>query len=559
MKDFLRLLLVLLVTGLALAARPAGAQTIVTLGSGFQAPGAIAVDPSGNVFVADGVTFGIYEIMAAGGYVEVKLLVTLANGGAVDIAVDGNDNLFVLYNGSALEYVAAGGYTTVNVLGNDAFQAAGGIAVDANGNVFIADTNNNGVREIPAAANYANVITLGSDFYTPLDVAVDASGNVFVADTGHDAVKEILAVDGSIPPVPTIVTLGSGIRVPLSLTVDGSDNVYLVSSPFSTLSKFPAQGGYAAATSLGSGFENLRNVAVDNSGNIFVTDAGTQAVKEILATPPTLMASVLPGSRSVGPGIPATVFATMINSGTAALDGCQIALPVTAPAGLTLSYQTTDRATNALTGTPDTPVTIPGNDGAQSFLLTFQGTSAFTAPILPPDFSCTGAAPAAVIQGVDTVDLTVSATPVADIIVLAATPSGDGIIAVPDGGSAAFATASTNLGAAAPISVTADTGDAFLPVTATFVRDRSAERPMPGPARCVGLAGLRQPSRTDLLGLPAIERRNSLRPSLLARLRALRGCQRRATRLGQRGDRERVTVADGLVGRGERGGLVRSV
>ena len=474
MKILVNLVLGLLVS--ALAAFPAGAQTIVTIGSGLQAPYPIAVDPSGNVFVADYATFGIYEILAAGGYVEVKTLVTLDDY-AVDIAVDGNDNLFVINNDSVLEYVAAGGYTTVNVLGNNAFNAAG-IAVDASSNVFIADLNN-GVREIPAASGYANVITLGSDFYAPQGVAVDASGNVFVADTGHNAIKEILAVDGSVPPAPTILTLGSDIKAPLSLAVDSSDNVYLINVPLGTVAKFPASAGYAAATHLGSGFQGIRGVAVDRSGNIFVTDPDDHAVKEILASPPALMAAVLPGSRSVGLDTPATIFATMTNSSSAALDGCQIALPATAPAGLTLSYQTTDPATNALTGTPDTPVAIPGNDGSQSFLVTFQDSSAFSTPILPLDFSCTGAAPAAIIQGVNTVDLTVSATPVPDIIVLTATPTQDGTIDVPDGGTAAFAVASINLGASAPITVTADTGDAFLPVTATLCQTD------PGTGQCV--------------------------------------------------------------------------
>ena len=72
------------------------------------------------------------------------------------------------------------------------------------------------------------------------------------------------------------------------------------------------------------------------------------------------------------------------------------------------------------------------------------------------------------MQRIDAVDLTLSAAPIADIIALTATPTHDGIIVVPDGGVAAFAVASTNLGASGPITVSVDTGGAFLPVTATL-------------------------------------------------------------------------------------------
>jgi hypothetical protein len=156
----------------------------------------------------------------------------------------------------------------------------------------------------------------------------------------------------------------------------------------------------------------------------------------------------------------------MINAGTTALDGCQISLPITAPAGLTLSYQTTNPATNALTGTPNTPVTIAGNDGIQTFLVSLQGSSAFVAPGMPLDFACAGAAPAEIITGVDTVDLVMSSTPIADIIALSAVVTNNGIAELPEGGAGAFAVASINIGVTTPITVSVDTGTATLPITA---------------------------------------------------------------------------------------------
>ena len=72
----------------------------------------------------------------------------------------------------------------------------------------------------------------------------------------------------------------------------------------------------------------------------------------------------------------ATAFATVINSGTITADGCSIA-PLTSVAA-NFSYQTTDPLTNALTGSPDTPASIPGANTAQSFVFAFTPTSPFS-------------------------------------------------------------------------------------------------------------------------------------------------------------------------------------
>jgi hypothetical protein len=87
---------------------------------------------------------------------------------------------------------------------------------------------------------------------------------------------------------------------------------------------------------------------------------------------------------------------------------------------------------------------------------------------LPLAFSCDQVGDVTSIPGINTVDLALSSTPVADIIALAATSTNDGTVAIPQGGAAAFAVATTNLGAGASIAVSADTGSAVLPVLLTL-------------------------------------------------------------------------------------------
>jgi hypothetical protein len=178
-----------------------------------------------------------------------------------------------------------------------------------------------------------------------------------------------------------------------------------------------------------------------------------------------LVAAVLPLSRSPTVGQAGTAFATVINASGRALTGCTAA---SSNFNGTFGYQTTNPATNALTGTANTPFAL-AIGASQTMLISFQASSALAATNQPIIFQCTGSTAAASIIGVDTLLLSVNATAKADIVALAATASGDGIVKSATAlAPAAFSVASVNVGAAAAITVTADTGDIVLPATITL-------------------------------------------------------------------------------------------
>jgi len=280
-----------------LAGVPLGAQTahfggaVATLGSGFVTPTGVAVDGSGNVYVADNGNSAVKEIVAVNGRIPASPVInTLGSGFAnpFTVAVDGSGNVFVGDTNSGLvkEIVAAGGYTTVNVL-SSGFNGPNGVAVDGGGNVFVADTFNQEVKEIVAAGGYSTVNPLGSGFDAPYGVAVDGSGNVFVADFATNTVKEMKAVNGSIPASPTIKTLASGLDGPDGVAVDGSGNVFVANYNNNTVQEIVAVNGSIPATptikTIGSGFSSPSNLSVDGIGNVFVSDTGNSEVKEIVA------------------------------------------------------------------------------------------------------------------------------------------------------------------------------------------------------------------------------------------------------------------------------------
>jgi YVTN family beta-propeller protein len=180
----------------------------------------------------------------------------------------------------------------------------------------------------------------------------------------------------------------------------------------------------------------------------------------------TLLAAVLPTSRSVEIGTPATAFATMINAGPADAATCTIAPQTGIPASFV--FQTTDPITNALTGTANTPANIAAGQ-RQSFVIALTPTAAFAPTNVAFTFTCANApSPAASIVGVDTLNLSASATPVPDVIALAASAD-PGYVDIPGvTGTGVFAVATVNLGIDATITVTANTGMANLPVTLTL-------------------------------------------------------------------------------------------
>jgi hypothetical protein len=248
----------------------------------------------------------------------------------------------------------------------------------------------------------------------------------------------------SINPATLVVT-----NIPLS----GSDSDEFTALTHST-------GSFLAAERLGAffsittgGFRTLLgSTASDTKGLAFVTTTPSGP----------LVAAVLPSSRAVQVGTPATAFATIINAGTTTATSCGIALLSSIPANF--SYQTTNPATNQVTGTPNTPVNI-GAGLSQSYVFALTPT----APIAPTDvlftFDCTNTNPAANISGVNTLLFLGSAGPTSDIVALAGTVNNDGIVNIPGTfGTGVFVVATVNVGVSASITASVDTGGTTLPV-----------------------------------------------------------------------------------------------
>jgi YVTN family beta-propeller protein len=458
-----------------------------TLTGSFSAgnePQGFAVTPDGGtVYVVNTGSNSVSVYDAASGTVTTTIPV---GGGPLGAALTPN---------GALLYVANAGDGTISIIDTTTDTVAQtltgllgptAIAFTPDGSKAYVTTFAPSVTVLDTATNAA-IATL-SFFGVTVEVTVSPDGSTayvtadddfYVIDTATNTVTASFSVFGQF----------NGVAV----TPDGSEAWAANGQANEVLVIDAASNTVAATIPVGNGPNGVSFsadgtkafVIIEGDGNVAVIDTKTRAIVDeipvgsnassiggfVAAAPPApaVAAAILPGGRAVEVDSSATVYATLINSSASTLDNCNIALPSPGLDGLGFDYQTTDPATNALIGSPNTPVSIAGNS-LQTFILAFHSGSPLSLPGLPLVFGCDGSPPAAVIQGVDTVDLLFSPVPVVDIIALAATTSNNGVVTVPfsQNGAAAFAVASFNAGAAGSLTISTGTGDASLPIAVTL-------------------------------------------------------------------------------------------
>jgi sugar lactone lactonase YvrE len=246
----------------------------------FNLPEGVAVDASGNVYVADTGNNCIRKVTAAG-------VVTTLAGSVTNGFADGT--------GAAAQ-----------------FNSPSGVAVDASGNVYVADTYNNCIRKVTAAGvvttlagsvnyGYADGTGAAAQFSSPYGVAVDASGNVYVADSGNNCIRMVTAA-GVVTTLAGSLYAGSAdgtnaaarFNYPVGVAVDASGNVYVADFGNNCIRKVTAAGvvttlagsteGYADGTGMAAQFNLPSGVAVDANGNVYVADYGNNCIRKVTAT-----------------------------------------------------------------------------------------------------------------------------------------------------------------------------------------------------------------------------------------------------------------------------------
>jgi len=280
----------------------------------IKGPRGIALDPSGNLYFADGLNLRIREINTAGN------INTIAGGnqlGDQGFAGDGASAYLAEFNTSSgvwtdpagNVYVADGGNSRIRKISTtgvittwaggsiSGFAGDGGPATAAEldnpyggitdrfGNTYIADYGNNHVRKIDPSGIITTVAGGGSAGLgdggpataaeiSAYGVGVDTSGNIYIADGSHNRIRKVTASSGIITTVAgtgVYGSTGSGgpataaeIYSPTDVKVDNSGNIYIADNTFHMVS--PA----GIITTIPGAFGGA--LSIDKAGNVYLVE-----------------------------------------------------------------------------------------------------------------------------------------------------------------------------------------------------------------------------------------------------------------------------------------------
>lgn len=272
----------------------------------------VAVDGSGNLYIADQTNNRIRKVTAATGKIS-----TVAGTGVPGSSGDG------------------GMATSARLFSPVA------VAVDGSGNLYISDQLNQRIRKVTVATGIISTVAgtgiLGSSgdggaatsarLSSPSDIAIDGSGNLYIADTGNNRIRKVTTATGFISTVAGTGVPGSSgdggaatnarLFSPVDIAIDGSNNFYIADQLNQRIRKVTAATGFistvAGTGTLGSSGDGgsatsarlnfPTAVVLDGGGNLYIADAGNNRIRKVTAATniiSTVAGTGVPGSSGDG-------------------------------------------------------------------------------------------------------------------------------------------------------------------------------------------------------------------------------------------------------------------
>jgi sugar lactone lactonase YvrE len=285
-------------------------------------PVVIALDSSGNIYIADFYNNRVRRVDAATG-----IITTIAGNG------------YGAGTSSGGGYSGDGGPADSAELFNP-----DGVALDGRGNVYIADVNNNRIRKVDAGTGIITTITgngtqylnagdggpaTSAELYNPLSVALDSSGNIYIADFSNRRIQKVTVATGIITTVAGggNDSLGDGgpadsvqLNYPSGVALDASGNIYIADQGNNRIRKVDGvtgiittvAGGGIYFYNLGDGgpadsasLNDPAGVALDSRGNIYIADEYNRRVRKVDAVTGIITTVAGGGTHGLGDGGPA--------------------------------------------------------------------------------------------------------------------------------------------------------------------------------------------------------------------------------------------------------------
>jgi DNA-binding beta-propeller fold protein YncE len=323
----------------------AGSTTPTATLSGLNDPDALACDAKGNLYVANWNNNTVSEF-APGSTTPSDTLAGLS--GPIALACDAKGDLYVVNAGNNTVSEFAPGSTTPTATFTG-LSGPNALACDSSGKLYVTNWNNSTVSEFaPGSTTPTNTLT-GLNY--PDALAFDPSGNLYVANYWGNTVNEFAAGSTSTTPTATL----AGMSNPDALACDSNGNVYVADDY--GVSEFAAGSTTPTATLTGQSYS--RALAVDSGGNLYVASYYTDTVGKF--TPASLAAPTAGGSvviRASLPSLPMSLGGTDDAVAGINLTAAELARIHTGAPGMLIVGDTTQ--TGDITFTTATPATTPG-------------------------------------------------------------------------------------------------------------------------------------------------------------------------------------------------------
>jgi len=277
----------------------------------FSSPNGIAVDSSGNVYVADQGNHRIQKFSSTGAF-----LAKWGSEGWTDgkfytingVAVDSSGNVYVsdwglreqseeypeVYIGRIQKFSSDGKFKTKwgeYGTGDGQFRNPYGVGVDSSGNVYVADNWNNRIQKFSSTGGFitkwwTNDTVDFEESESPIGVAVDLSGYVYVTDWTNFIDNRIQKFNSSGSFITKWSPTASwyGRYTAAGIAVDSSGNVYVADPTGHQIRKYNSNGtelmGWGWYGSQDGQFKSPQGVTVDSSGYVYVADTNNNRIQK---------------------------------------------------------------------------------------------------------------------------------------------------------------------------------------------------------------------------------------------------------------------------------------
>ena len=248
----------------------------------FDSPNGIALDASGNMFIADTANNSIRRVDGL-----TSVVTTVAGTG-----ISG-------YNGDSIPAK------------NARLNAPWSVSVDPAGNLYIADQGNHRVRKVDGTGKITTTAGTGIGNFSgdgklatvatlnaPASTVIDVAGNIYIADSGNNRVRKISSATGIITTVAGSSSqsfsgdagpaTAAGLYGPYTLAVDGLGNLYIADVFHNRIREVSANEAVLNFQAMRIGRVAIAQPAIiENDGNVPLNITSVQAVSDSVVDGPT--------------------------------------------------------------------------------------------------------------------------------------------------------------------------------------------------------------------------------------------------------------------------------